>query len=228
MERTISTEPKAVTIVGAGIAGLCLALVLRKHHVEFRVIEQAPELTEIGAGIQISANGMRVLRWLGLEGSMKALACNPRFFRAVDWRDGRELHTIAYREEHFQIHRADLLDILKAPLPARAIQLGERVTSFEQTDDAVAVATDRGTYRADTLIGADGIHSTVRAFHREYLLALRGRQQQTRGHPRAPHLARPQWPCRHVPRLGRPSRQRRRLRRVGALVRRILAFARDS
>jgi 2-polyprenyl-6-methoxyphenol hydroxylase-like FAD-dependent oxidoreductase len=163
MERTISTEPKAVTIVGAGIAGLCLALVLRKHDVEFRVIEQAPELTEIGAGIQISANGMRVLRWLGLEGPMKALACHPRFFRAVDWRDGRELHTIAYREEHYQIHRADLLDVLKAPLPRSAIKLGERATSFEQTDDAVVVATDRATYRTDALIGADGIHSTVRA-----------------------------------------------------------------
>ena len=158
----MNTSPKII-IAGAGIAGLCVALVLRKHGVEFRVIEQASELTEIGAGIQISANGMRVLRWLGLEGAMKALACNPRFFRAVDWRDGRELHTIAYREEHYQIHRADLLEILKTPLPASAIQLGERVTGFVENEDAIGVDTDRGTYRAGALIGADGIHSTVRA-----------------------------------------------------------------
>lgn len=158
----MNTSPKII-VAGAGIAGLCVALVLRKHGVDVRIIEQAAELTEIGAGIQISANGMRVLRWLGLEDRMKACACNPRFFRAVDWRDGRELHTIAYREEHYQIHRADLLDVLKAPLPASVIQLGERVTAIDQTDHGVAIVTDRASYRADALIGADGIHSTVRA-----------------------------------------------------------------
>ena len=150
-------------MAGAGIAGLCLALVLEKHGVPVCVIERSPALTEIGAGIQISANGMRVLRWLGLEDDMRAVACNPRFFRAVDWRDGRALHTIAYREDHFQLHRADLLNVLKTPLPASAVQLDESVTRFAQTASGVAVETDRATYEADALIGADGIHSTVRA-----------------------------------------------------------------
>jgi len=133
------SEKSKIIVAGAGIAGLCLALVLKKHGVAVRVVERSPELTEVGAGIQISANGMRVLRWLGLEAEMRAVACNPRFFRAVDWRDGHELHTIAYREDHYQLHRADLLNVLKAHLP-----------------------TDRATYEADALIGADGIHSTVR------------------------------------------------------------------
>jgi salicylate hydroxylase len=152
-----------IVVAGAGIAGLCLALVLRKHGAQVRVIEKSPELTEVGAGIQISANGMRVLRWLGLEIEMRAQACNPRFFRAVDWRDGHELHTIAYREDHFQLHRADLLNVLKAPLPESAVQLNESVTRFTQTESGVSVETDRTTYEADALIGADGIHSTVRA-----------------------------------------------------------------
>jgi salicylate hydroxylase len=156
------SEKKQIIIAGAGIAGLCAALVLRKHGVDVGVIEQAAELTEIGAGIQISANGMRVLRWLGLEDAMRAEACNPRFFRAVDWRDGHELHTIAYREEHYQIHRADLLNVLKAPLPAGVVRLNERVTGVTQSATGVSVETDRGTYEADALIGADGIHSTVR------------------------------------------------------------------
>ena len=72
------------------------------------------------------------------------------------------LHTIAYREEHYQLHRADLLNVLKAHLPDGVVQLNERVTGFTQTADAVAVASDRATYTADALIGADGIHSTVR------------------------------------------------------------------
>lgn len=156
------SDKRRIIVAGAGIAGLCVAQVLRKHGVEVRVIEQAPELTEVGAGIQISSNGMRVLRWLGLEDEMRAQACNPRFFRAVDWRDGHELHTIAYREEHYQIHRADLLNVLKAHLPASVVQLNESVTGFSQNASGVTVTTDRATYEADALIGADGIHSTVR------------------------------------------------------------------
>jgi salicylate hydroxylase len=152
-----------IIIAGAGIAGLCTALVLRKHGLAVRVIEQAAELTEIGAGIQISANGMRVLRWLGLEAEMRAQSCNPRFFRAVDWRDGHALHTIAYREDHYQIHRADLLNVLKAPLSDGVVQLNERVTNVAQTPSGVSVTTNRATYDTEALIGADGIHSTIRA-----------------------------------------------------------------
>lgn len=156
-------EKAKIVVSGAGIAGLCLALVLEKHGVPVRVIERSPALAEIGAGIQISANGMRVLRWLGLEDDMRAVACNPRFFRAVDWRDGRALHTIAYREDHFQLHRADLLSVLQAPLPASTVQLDESVKRFAQTPSGVSVETDRATYEAEALIGADGIHSTIRA-----------------------------------------------------------------
>ena len=159
--QNVSAKP-TIIIAGAGIAGLCLSLVLRKHGVEVRVLERSAELTEVGAGIQISANGMRVLRWLGLEDDMRAVACNPRSFRAVDWRDGHELHTIAYREDHFQLHRADLLNILKGHLSDSVIQLNESVTDVAQTASGVSVKSDRTTYTADALIGADGIHSTIR------------------------------------------------------------------
>jgi salicylate hydroxylase len=152
-----------IIIAGAGIAGLSAALVLRRHGIDVRVLEQSPELTEVGAGIQIGANGMRVLRWLGLEDEMKAVACMPRFFRAVDWRDGRELDKFPYREEHYQLHRADLLDILKGHLPDAVIQLGERINGFVEMGSAVSVTSNRNTYSTDALIGADGIHSTVRA-----------------------------------------------------------------
>ncbi|HLI22941.1 MAG TPA: FAD-dependent monooxygenase [Stellaceae bacterium] len=151
-----------VIVAGAGIAGLCLALVLKKHGVPVRVLEQAPALTEVGAGIQISSNGMRVLRWLGLEDEMRAVACNPAFFRAVDWRDGHELHAIRYREEHYQLHRADLLGVLKAHVPEGVVQLDERLTGFTQTGATLTVESDHARYTADALIGADGIHSTVR------------------------------------------------------------------
>jgi salicylate hydroxylase len=154
---------RTVIVAGAGIAGLCVALVLRRHGIDVRIFEQSPELTQVGAGIQISANGIRVLRWLGLDEEMSAVACRPRSFRAVDWRDGREFHAIPYRDEHYHIHRADLLDILKRHVPDDLVRLGERVTGLRQTDAAVTVETDRNaTYAADALIGADGIHSTVR------------------------------------------------------------------
>ena len=162
MNKEKSSANPTVIVAGAGIAGLCLALVLRKHGVAVQVLERSPELTEVGAGIQISANGMRVLRWLGLEAEMRAVACNPQFFRAVDWRDGHELHTIAYREDHYQLHRADLLNVLKGHLPDALVQLNESVTSFAQAASGVSVASERATYTADALVGADGIHSTIR------------------------------------------------------------------
>ncbi len=58
-------------VIGAGIGGLTAAAALQKRNIEMTVLEQARELKEIGAGLQLSANGMRVMRWLGLECAFK-------------------------------------------------------------------------------------------------------------------------------------------------------------
>ena len=70
-------ETVRILIVGAGIGGLTAALALLRHGHEVEVYEQAPRLAELGAGVQISANGARVLFALGLEDAMRRRSGDP-------------------------------------------------------------------------------------------------------------------------------------------------------
>ena len=80
-----------VLIVGAGIAGLTAAIALRHKGIDATIIEQASQLSEIGAGIQIAANGSVVLRELGLEQAVAAKSVIPGSFDMRDIRDGKLL-----------------------------------------------------------------------------------------------------------------------------------------
>src|SRR5437763_15372665 len=109
-----------VLIAGGGIGGLTAACCLRKAGHAVEVFEQAPELAEIGAGIQLSANAMHVLNELGLGAAIAALAVQPAayVFRLHD--SGEEIGRFALADEHrrrngapySQLHRADLHDLL--------------------------------------------------------------------------------------------------------------------
>jgi salicylate hydroxylase len=83
----VSRDP--VIVVGAGIGGLTCALALLQRGIEVEVYEQAPELREIGAGVQISANGTRVLNALGLEQGLDAWAVRPQSKEIRHWKSGR-------------------------------------------------------------------------------------------------------------------------------------------
>ena len=160
-----------VLAAGGGVAGLAAAAALARFDIEPLVLEQAPALGEIGAGIQISPNGVRVLRFLGLEEALLAAACEPRHYHARSWRTGRTLYKTPFNPElrekygagHYHIHRADLLEVLKRAVPDGCVRLGERVAAIGQESDAVTVTTAGGRREeGDFLLGADGIHSVVR------------------------------------------------------------------
>ena len=165
---------RRILIAGGGIGGLTAAACLLEAGFDVEVFEQAPELGEIGAGIQISANAGRVLRHLGLLDAVDDVAVKPGEYRFRLYDSGEVLQTIplggTYAERHgvpyYTVHRADFHALLAARVQALkpdAIRLATRVEDFEQTSGGVSLSLiDGSTVGGDLLIGADGIRSVVR------------------------------------------------------------------
>ena len=162
-----------ILIVGAGIGGLTAALALLRDGREVEVYEQAPRLAELGAGVQISANGARVLFALGLEDAIRAVWCEPAGKEIRLWNSGETwklfdlgAESVArYGAPYFMIHRADLhgalIDAVRALRPD-AIRLGRRATGFNDAGGAITLHLGDERVTGDALIGADGVHSGVR------------------------------------------------------------------
>jgi salicylate hydroxylase len=161
-----------VLIAGGGIGGITALLALRQRDIAAELFEQAPAFGQVGAGIQLSANATRVLRRLGLGEALARVSAYPegRDYRA--WDSGERLYYTplgARAEAHFgapyyHAHRADLLDVLLGGLGAEGFRLSAHVDGFVQNESGVTVTLADGmTASGDVLIGADGIHSTVRA-----------------------------------------------------------------
>ncbi len=165
---------KKVLIVGGGIGGMTAAACLLQAGFDVQVFEQAPGLGEVGAGIQLSANPMRVLRHLGLVEQLEARGVCPSSYQFRMFDSGEVLQEIplgrGYLARHgvpyLSVHRADLLDALIGAvrgLRADAVTLNAKLVDY--TEDANGVSLrfeDGGTARGDVLVGADGIKSMVR------------------------------------------------------------------
>lgn len=161
-------------IAGAGLGGLAAAGCLLKAGHDVQVFEQAPELSEVGAGIQLSANAMHVLNHLGVGETISAMSVRPAayVFRLFD--SGEIIHRFALADEHLklhqapynQAHRADLHDTLAAcvrDLKPDAIHLNKKATKFTEDADSVTLQFEDGTsVEGDMVIGADGVKSVVR------------------------------------------------------------------
>lgn len=169
------TSPNKIIVIGGGIGGLAAALALLKRGLDVEVCEQAPELKEAGAGIQISSNGTRVLYALGLEEALKRVQVLPSKRQIRHWSTGETWNwfdlgaTTAqrYGTPHVMLHRGDLQSVLADAVRAikpDAIKLNRRCAAITQDADRVEVRFDNGeTVEAAFLVGADGIHSKVRA-----------------------------------------------------------------
>src|SRR5512145_2411437 len=165
-------SPLSVAVIGGGIGGLAAALALRAAGIDAQAFEQAPVLAEVGAGIQISPNASRLLRRLGLADALEQRGVRPVAVHQRRWQDARTLQRAplgdaveaAFGAPYYHFHRADLLEALAGALPPGAIHLAHRLTGFVDHGDRVEAAFDNGARAvADALVGADGIHSTVRA-----------------------------------------------------------------
>lgn len=169
----MSASKPRIAIVGAGIGGLTLGLLLRKHGMEPSIYEQATELREVGAAVALAANGTRVLRRLGLGDKLAEMSVEPT---DVVYRHGETGKLIAsfpmgptyterYGAEFFGIHRMNLQRILADAWGSDGLHLNSRVRSVEEGPDSVQLNFSDGRFEvADLVVGADGVHSVVRSW----------------------------------------------------------------
>lgn len=160
-----------VVIVGAGIGGLAAALALRRAGFEVHVYEQASVLREVGAGVAISPNAVKVLHWLGLAEALRAVGVVSLSMDSRDWQSGAVLGRVPLGAEavgrwgapFYHLHRAHLHDALRAALGDRHLTLAARCVAVEQSGGKVRIrCADGREADGDLLIGADGVHSAVR------------------------------------------------------------------
>ena len=162
-----------VLVAGGGIGGMAAALALLRRGVDVEVYEQAKELKEVGAGVQLAANGTRVLYALGVGEELKALSCEAQGKEIRHWKTGEtwklfDLGAVSiarYGFPYFTVYRPDLLGVLLDAvrrLKPDAIHLGSKCSAFTQDASGVCLKVNDKDVSGDALIGADGVHSPVR------------------------------------------------------------------
>ncbi len=164
-----------VLIAGGGIGGLATGLALARAGATVDLMEQASALGEVGAGLQLGPNAVRVLNEWGLIDQLHARAAFPDELQVRDAHDASRLGHLRlgamirarYGQPYATLHRADLHGLLLEAVQAHdsvRLQLGARVASFEQTPASVrVVCEDESVFQGAALIGADGLWSRVRA-----------------------------------------------------------------
>ena len=162
-------NPK-VLVVGGGVGGLATAVALRKVGMEVTVLERAPRLAAVGAGIQIAPNAIKALRELGLAERIESLgtAAETFQFRSSGGAVLVEAQVGELARKHGApavfLSRADLLRTLFEALDEDVVHFGARVESVAQDQDGVTgVLTDGTEIRADLLVSADGVGSAIRS-----------------------------------------------------------------
>lgn len=163
-------------IVGGGVGGLTTALALHARGIEVEVYEQAPKRRELGVGINTLPHAIKELAELGLLDALDGVAIRTRelIYMTAQGQDilrqPRGLDA-GYDYPQFSIHRGKLQGVLHDAVVERlgVVQGGHRLTDFQQDAEGVTAIfeTQDGAVeaRGDVLIGADGIHSTVRKYY---------------------------------------------------------------
>lgn len=164
-----------IAVVGAGIGGLTAALALARTGRDVVVYEQSAALGEIGAGLHVSPNGMHVMRALGLEDALLAVAVRPQAIATRHFETGEpnfegpidDAFLARFGAPFLSLHRADLHDALAAACAASShveLRLGHRLERVTETTEGVTLGFESGqSARAACVVGADGVHSAVRA-----------------------------------------------------------------
>lgn len=166
-------------IVGGGIGGLSAALALGRAGIPVHLVEQAHEFAEIGAGLQMGPNAVRSMDRLGVWEAVDKVAVRPRNAVIRDIDSGEVLTVIDFGQpwlDHYGypyvvVHRHDLLEILVEAcreIDHVTLEVNRRVVEVREGPEEATVVFENGdTYRAKTVIGADGVRSKVRILHED-------------------------------------------------------------
>jgi 3-hydroxybenzoate 6-monooxygenase len=168
-----------IIIVGGGLGGLTIAFALGRAGRRVRILEQAPEFGAIGYGVQLGPNVVPMFDRLGITAKVLDKADMPEACVMVDAHSGEEIARLPlgtsfrerFRHPYIIIHRVDLHRVLMDACRTRpeiAFEPAVAATGFEDRGDRVSVQTaDGSSIEGAALIGADGLHSTVRALLRQ-------------------------------------------------------------
>jgi len=158
----------SVAVVGAGMGGLAVAATLRRVGIDVAVYEQASRFGRIGAGIQMMPNSMKVLRGIGVEDRLRAIAFAPYSHLNRVWDTGEVMRELPmpealYGAPYLCMHRADLHGALASAVPDEIVHLGKKLVGLDHAGGQVTLRfADGSKATADAVVGADGVHSTVR------------------------------------------------------------------
>ncbi|WP_370231886.1 FAD-dependent monooxygenase [Cognatishimia sp.] len=158
-----------ICVVGGGIGGLTAAIALARRGASVEVLEQAPVISEVGAGIQVSPNGMCVLAALGVADDIQARSVQAEAVELRDYRASRlvtrlNLGLLDATQKYFFLHRADLIDSLTQGAKAAGVtvHVGQKAVAV-QAGHPASVTLENGDKRtADLVVCADGLHSIGR------------------------------------------------------------------
>ena len=168
------STPQRIAIAGAGIAGLTTALALLQQGFKVEVFEQASQLGELGAGLQISPNGSRVLMALGLGEALQSVVSQARGKEIRMWNTGQRWKLFDLGDDcmarfgapYWMVHRGDLHRVLLDAFEARSdrpVRLNARVVNAFSTASGVTFELNDGSeHSASALLAADGVHSVLR------------------------------------------------------------------
>jgi salicylate hydroxylase len=165
-------RPPRVIIIGAGIGGLAAACALRRRGFEVAIFERAEKLEEVGAGLQIGPNGVRVLRALGLGEELRRNAFEPTNMVSLKWDDAslrfrepmRGFYEPKFGMPYMTAHRADIHTMLRVAAGGAPLRLGAHCIAADTVNGTAAAHFSDGTQaEGDLVAAADGIRSAIRA-----------------------------------------------------------------
>ncbi|ARP88309.1 FAD-dependent monooxygenase [Bordetella genomosp. 9] len=165
------SRKQRVGIIGGGIGGVALANALALRGIEVRLFERTAAFGQVGAGIQMTPNAVKVLKALGLGDDLREIGFLPQALVGRNWKTAREQFRMPlvtecprlYGAEFYHVHRADLHQIMVRRIPESSVSLSAACASV-RNEGGAAVATfeDGSQYEADAIVGCDGVRSIVR------------------------------------------------------------------